>query len=164
MLSQSFPPIAGSNAIVLILGSLPGQESLRQQQYYAHTRNAFWRVIEAVLGISAGLPYSQRCQALMDAGVALWDVCASAHRPGSMDGAIQPDSVVPNDLAGFLSQHPNIKHIFFNGGAAAKLFHQHLGPIIQIACSQMPSTSPAHAGMTLEQKIEKWRVMRQAVR
>ena len=88
MLSQSFPPIADPDARLLILGSLPGQESLRQQQYYAHPRNAFWRVMEAVLGIPTDTPYPQRCQALMDAGIALWDVCASARRPGSLDGAI----------------------------------------------------------------------------
>lgn len=162
MLSQSFPPIAAPNARLLILGSLPGQASLRRQQYYAHPRNAFWRVMEAVLGIPADSPYPQRCQALMDAGIALWDVCASAHRPGSLDGAIQPDSVVPNDIAGLLAQHPHIRLICFNGATAATLFRRHIRPTPEIPTQLLPSTSPAHAGMALTQKIEQWRLIQQA--
>ena len=159
MLSQSFPPIADPDARLLILGSLPGQESLRQQQYYAHPRNAFWRVMEAVLGIPTDTPYPQRCQALMDAGIASWDVCASARRPGSLDGAIQPDSVVPNDIADFLALHPQIGQIYFNGATAAALFRKYIRPTPEIPTHQLPSTSPAHAGMPLAQKIEQWRII-----
>ncbi len=164
MHSQGFPPVADKNARLLILGSLPGQESLRQQQYYAHPRNAFWKVMGAVLGVPSSLPYLQRCQGLKNAGVALWDVCASAHRPGSMDGAIQPDSVIPNDIADFLAQHAQIQLVCFNGATAATLFRKHIHPHVNIATCQLPSTSPAHAGMSLAQKIEKWRVIQQAVR
>ncbi len=159
-----FPPIAQSNAKLLILGSLPGQDSLRQQQYYAHPRNAFWRVIEAVFGIPACLPYIQRCQALTDAGVALWDVCASAHRPGSLDGAIKPDSVVANDLADFLLQHPQIQQVYFNGATAAALFRKHIQPHIEIATFQLPSTSPAHATLAFEEKVQRWSAIKQALR
>ncbi len=162
MLSQSFPPITDPNARLLILGSLPGQESLRRQQYYAHPRNAFWRVIEAVLGIPADTPYPQRCQTLMDAGIALWDVCASAHRPGSLDGAIQPGSVVPNDIAGFLARHPQIRLICFNGATAAALFRKHIRPTPEIPTHQLPSTSPAHASLPFEEKVRRWSIVKQS--
>lgn len=164
MHSTGFPPVAGNNPKLLILGSLPGQESLRQQQYYAHPRNAFWHVIESVLGIPTNLPYAIRCQSLMDAGVALWDVCASAQRPGSMDGAIQSDSVVPNDIADFLRQHPSIQLICFNGNTAASLFRKHIQMDKSIKTHRLPSTSPAHAGMSLAQKIKQWQVVQQVIR
>jgi hypoxanthine-DNA glycosylase len=164
MHSVGFPPVAGNDAKLLILGSLPGQASLRQQQYYAHPRNAFWHVMEAILNIPAKLPYAQRCQALADTGVALWDVCASAHRPGSMDGAIKPDSVVPNDIADFLRLHSRIQLICFNGNTAATLFRKNIRLNQKMPTQLLPSTSPAHAGMALAQKIEQWRVIQHAIR
>lgn len=162
MLAQSFPPIAAPSARLLILGSLPGQESLRQQQYYAHPRNVFWRVMGALLDIPADSSYPQRCQALTDAGIALWDVCASAHRPGSLDGAIKSNSVVPNDIANFLAQHPKIQLICFNGGTAATLFRKHICLENPMQTHQLPSTSPAHASLSFEEKVRRWSIIKQA--
>lgn len=157
--AQSFPPLVSAQAKVLILGSLPGQASLQQQQYYAHPRNAFWWVMEELLGIQRDAPYAQRCEQLMQAGVALWDVCASAERPGSLDAAIHPQSVVVNDIVGLLTQYPEIQHVYFNGAAAATLFKKHLANQVGLPTTVLPSTSPAHAGLSLEQKIAAWRVI-----
>lgn len=161
MVSTGFPPIADAQARVLILGSLPGQVSLRQQQYYAQPRNAFWTLMGRLFGAGPDLPYDERTQRLIQSGVALWDVCAAAHRPGSLDAAIRPDSVVPNDFAPFIAAHPQIRLIAFNGSKAAALYRRMVLPGLPLAlqairCETLPSTSPAHAAMAPEDKLARW--------
>lgn len=163
--ARSFPPLAGSDAHTLILGSMPGRESLRQQQYYAHPRNAFWPIISELLALPAGADYASRAKAFTARGLALWDVLESCERPGSLDAAIQPDSIVVNDFPGFFARHPRILRIFFNGSAAQQLFMRHVqppqlpAPFAAVPLQRLPSTSPAHAGMRLSAKLEAWRVI-----
>src|SRR3954447_19874076 len=89
-LKRSFAPVADSNTRVLVLGSLPGEESLARRQYYAHPRNHFWRLVGAVIGADlVPLPYEARLEALLAAGIGLWDTVGSATRRGSLDGAIR---------------------------------------------------------------------------
>jgi hypoxanthine-DNA glycosylase len=158
---RSFPPIAGPDARALVLGSMPGAASLRQQQYYAHPHNAFWRIMAALLQFDPGLDYAGRAAALVRHQVALWDVLAACERPGSLDAAIVPDSVVPNDFAGFLAQHAGVTRICFNGATAERLFKRHVSPTLdpgrEIDMLRLPSTSPAHAGMPYAQKLQAWR-------
>lgn len=161
MHAQGFPPIADAHARILILGSLPGQESLRQQQYYAQPRNAFWKIMGALFGAGPESTYTERAQRLMRNEIALWDVCAAAQRPGSLDAAIVHASVVPNDFAAFLAAHPHIGLIGFNGGTAAALYRRLVLPglpaaLASIRCETLPSTSPAHAAMRFEQKLARW--------
>lgn len=160
--SSCFPPIGDSGARVLILGSLPGQESLRLQQYYAHPRNLFWKIIEAHLGVRASDAYPERIRKLAAARVALWDVCAVAHRPGSLDTSIRRDSVVPNDLAAFLVHHPRVTLIAFNGAKAADLFRKHVQLPNLPRLEKLPSTSPANAGVPYADKLRAWAVIRAA--
>ncbi|WP_324778574.1 DNA-deoxyinosine glycosylase [Thiobacillus sedimenti] len=161
MHARGFPPIADAHARILILGSLPGQVSLRQRQYYAQPHNAFWRIMGALFGAGPELPYPERTQRLLGHGIALWDVCAAAQRPGSLDAAIVHASVVPNDLAAFLASHPHIALIGFNGGKAAELYRHLVLPglpqtLRAIPCATLPSTSPAHAAMPFEEKRARW--------
>jgi len=155
MIASSFQPIATSTSKVLVLGSLPGQESLRRGEYYAHPRNAFWRIVEALFGIPATSDYRERTHRLMNAGIALWDVCAAAHRPGSLDSAIQGASVNPNDFATFFCAHPRVTLIAFNGAKAAELYRKHVGLTMQRSIV-LPSTSPANAGIPYDEKLERW--------
>jgi TDG/mug DNA glycosylase family protein len=160
--SSGFPPIAGLHARVLILGSLPGQASLRAQQYYAQPHNAFWKVMGQLFAAGPELPYEERACRLVENGIALWDVCATARRPGSLDAAIVNASVVPNDFANFFRSHPEIKRVCFNGGKAAELYRRLVLPQLSGALDQrcyetLPSTSPAHAAMPFEQKLAQWR-------
>ena len=155
---RSFPPVADKHATVLILGSMPGKESLRQQQYYAHPHNAFWKIMGELIGAHPGLPYAQRLHMLTAAHIALWDVLHSCEREGSLDSDIVQDA--PNDFAAFFAQHPNITHVFFNGAKAEQSFKrfvlgkQKLPPLELV---RFPSTSPAHAGMGYAKKLEVWR-------
>lgn len=161
MHDTGFPPIAGTHARVLILGSLPGQVSLQRQQYYALPQNAFWKIMGRLVGANPELPYAERSQCLVQNGIALWDVCAAAQRPGSLDAAIVHSSVVPNDFAAFLASHPGIGLICFNGGKAADLYRRLVLPGLPdtaraIRTETLPSTSPAHAAMPLEEKLTRW--------
>lgn len=153
---RGFPPIAAPDATVLILGSLPGQASLAAGQYYAHPRNAFWPILASLLGFGADAPYAERVAALVRAKIAVWDVCAAARRPGSLDSAIARDSVQANDFAAFFERHPRIARIGFNGAAAADLYRRHGLPLRGIASARLPSTSPANAGLDLAAKRLEW--------
>jgi len=163
---RGFPPIADRNARLLILGSMPGIASLEAHQYYAHPRNAFWPIVEALWNIPRELDYEARAAALRSAGVAVWDVLAQCRRRTSLDSDIDSASIVVNDFAGFFRRHPGIRLIGFNGGAAFTLYRRHVQPDLparlqDMPVLQLPSTSPAHAGRTLPQKLGAWRQLRQ---
>ena len=146
---------------MLVLGSLPGVRSLQEVRYYAQPRNAFWRIMGELYGAAPELAYENRLQCLTDARVALWDVVASAVRPGSLDSNIDRESVVANDFATFFAAHPEIRRICFNGQAAEKLFRTHVLPELEASVPAdrliLPSTSPANAGMTYAEKLRHWR-------
>ena len=165
---RSFPPICGRNARVLILGSMPGIASLDAVEYYAHPRNAFWSIAEALFGIARAQPYAARLRALQEAHIAVWDVLAACRRRTSLDSHIEPASIVVNDLRDFLRRNSGIGHIYFNGDTARRLYERHVLATLtprqqQLPRQVLPSTSPAHAGRTLQQKIEAWSVIRQAL-
>lgn len=158
---QSFPPVCAPEATVLILGSMPGVASLQAGQYYAHPRNGFWPIMGELTGAGRELPYAERLARLQAAGVALWDVLQSCVREGSLDTAIDDRSSVSNDFEAFFRDHPAIKRVFFNGAKAEQCFRrQVLGKQAipdGLVFVRLPSTSPAHAGMTLARKQEAWR-------
>ncbi|WP_367351870.1 DNA-deoxyinosine glycosylase [Achromobacter animicus] len=154
-----FAPVVGEGARVLVLGSMPGVASLRQVQYYAHPRNAFWPLAARIFGFDPGLDYDERLRALQANGVALWDVLQACERPGSLDADIRGDTLVPNDFQAFLSLHPSIGRICFNGAKAAAMFRRHVLPALPapgLEFFELPSTSPAHAAASFEQKLAAW--------
>jgi TDG/mug DNA glycosylase family protein len=161
-LDECFAPVARRDATTLILGSLPGQRSLHEQQYYAHPQNAFWKIISRVFRVDEPLPYNERVKVLTSHHIALWDVLAAAVRPGSLDSAIVHASVRANDFAGFFRAHPRIRRVFFNGRKAEELYGRFVRPGLGTRFSDLeydclPSTSPAHAGMTFAKKLDSWR-------
>jgi hypoxanthine-DNA glycosylase len=154
---------------VLVLGTLPGPESLRQQQYYGQSRNAFWRIMGEIVGAGPELSYSRRLEVLVEHRIALWDVCAAAERAGALDAAIRRASVVPNDFAAFFGDHPLIELVCFNGQTAANLYRRLVVPRLRaefatIEQRVLPSTSPAHAALSFERKLERWRVVAERTR
>lgn len=160
---NSFPPIAGEKAILLILGSMPGATSLRYQQYYAHPQNAFWRIMASLSGAGPELPYEKRLRALQEKGLALWDVIQHCVREGSLDAAIRPETEHPNDFNRFLPSHPGIRDIVFNGRKAEKSFRKNVWPDLpaeiqqRLTLATLPSTSPANARMPLRTKQALWK-------
>lgn len=167
---SSFAPVENPAARALILGSMPGVASLAAGQYYAHPRNAFWRLMGDIAGAGPDLPYEQRLARLRTHGLALWDVLHSCHRPGSLDADIDPASVIANDFAGFLARHPQVRLIAFNGATAEQSFRRHVLPGLsadlrgRLTLLRLPSTSPAHAGMRYDAKLQAWRDALDSVR
>lgn len=151
---QSLDPVIDEKTQILILGTMPGAESLKQQAYYGHPRNLFWKLISEVVGRDAPESYASRQSFLLKYKIGLWDMCQSCIREGSLDENISHES--PNDLKDLLSNYPKIKVLAFNGVKAFKLYGKHFDSISTVHILPLPSTSPANAGMSWDKKVEKW--------
>lgn len=157
---HGLPPIVGPGTRLLILGSFPGVASLQARQYYAHPRNQFWTILQALWpDMPMDTDYARRCQWLLARGLGLWDVYASCERAGSLDSAIR--NAVVNDFAALKAHCPQLRLIAHNGGESfkhAKLVRASLGaehfPLVKL-----PSTSPANASWNFERKLAAWRVV-----
>jgi len=154
MIITSFPPIATTDAKVLIVGTMPGIQSLQLQQYYGNPRNHFWKILFTICQEEFTSDYEARKKILLSNQIALWDVLQACERLGSLDSAIAKEE--PNDFNGFLYQHSDITHIYFNGQAAAKYFKKYISLERSYTLVTLPSTSPAHAGMSFEGKLSVW--------
>ncbi|CAH1387559.1 DNA-deoxyinosine glycosylase [Candidatus Nitrotoga sp. M5] len=161
--THSFPPIESDNSSILILGTMPGKASLQAQQYYAHPRNAFWKIISEILGVNAENTYEVRTSSIVKARIALWDVLKSCTREGSLDSNIANDTIVLNDIASFFNNHSHIHKVYFNGAKAEILYMRHVQPSLRNCSSieyiRLPSTSPANAAISYDQKLEAWKAI-----
>jgi hypoxanthine-DNA glycosylase len=158
-IKYSFPPIVPDKARLLILGTLPGEESLRRQQYYGHPRNHFWPLIAALSGKPLPETYVERTTLLHVNRWALWDVLEGAERMGSSDAAIRNPKA--NAFSDFFTAHPTIKTIAFNGQKARELFRRHVvkpGIIAEDAflAIELPSSSPLYT-KSFDEKLGVWR-------
>lgn len=157
-------PLIGESPEILILGSLPGDESLRLQQYYGNPRNMFWRVMAKVFGETVPDDYSGKSEFLKSHGIALWDVFSAAEREGSLDANIRGEEY--NDLAGLLGSNPTIRTVVLNGGKAEKAFRtyarRHAMPegirVLPFTSTSMMSLS---AGWDLDRISKQWEGMLQ---
>lgn len=151
---RSFPPVVAADTRVLVLGSLPGEKSLAALRYYAHPQNRFWHLIGTVIGQDLQpLDYDARLQALLAAGVGLWDTVASAHRAGSLDAAIR--DAEHTRLAELVASLPALRAVGFNGGTSARIGMPQLAGS-GLALIALPSSSPAYAAMPLAEKEKLW--------
>lgn len=159
-LESGLEPITRNDTRVLVLGSFPGRASLAARAYYAHPRNAFWPIMAALIERAdlAHRPFAQRYNALLDAGIGLWDVYVAARRKGSLDAAIR--DATPADLATLCRRLPKLRAIALNGQTAAKAartaFMHDDDLLRQVTLVDLPSTSPAHAALRLDDKRERW--------
>ncbi|MDQ1812705.1 DNA-deoxyinosine glycosylase [Massilia sp. CCM 9210] len=157
-LKRCFAPVADAHTRILVLGSLPGERSLAQQQYYGNRQNRFWTLMSAITGVDlVALGYEARLQALLAHGIGLWDVVAQARREGSLDSQIRGH--VGNDLVGLLDSLPQLRTIAFNGGTAARLGMKALGEHAQrYRIVPLPSSSPAYTAPYPE-KLMVWKTL-----
>ena len=153
-MKKSFAPIENSRIRVLILGTMPGERSLADQQYYAHPQNRFWRLFAKMADHPLPDKYDQKTAMLLETGIGLWDVIHNAEREGSLDSNIKNEH--PNDLDKFIEAHPSLKAIAFNGKGAEKLYSKYFTKKANIHYISLPSTSPANAAFTLDILYKKW--------
>lgn len=158
MIKYSFPPISSPNSKILILGTMPGVQSLLLSQYYGHPRNAFWKIIFTLFETPFTTDYEKRKNILLENGIAVWDVLEACIREGSLDSAIEQE--VPNAINLFLKDHHNIQSIFFNGQKAAAYFKKYIQPEKEYHLTTLPSTSPANAGKSFDTKLKEWSVIK----
>jgi hypoxanthine-DNA glycosylase len=159
---RCFAPVVDACTRLLILGSLPGEQSLAKEEYYANRQNRFWMLISEVIDVDlVPMAYPARLESLRAHGVGLWDVVAEAHRHGSLDSKIRNRD--DNDLPGLLARLPKLTTIAFNGGTAGKLGLKVLGEqASDYRIVQLPSSSPAFT-LAYAEKSLKWRVLREAL-
>lgn len=154
---QSFKPIIDSESKVLILGSVPGEVSLKEQQYYAHPRNSFWKILFALFEEPYEEDYEKRKAFLARHHIALWDVIEQCEREGSLDTAIKAEKA--NDFDWLFKTYPNIQAVLFNGVKAHEVFRKKVGFKYEgIAFYKLGSTSPARA-VNFEKKLKEWQVI-----
>jgi len=144
-----------------VLGTLPGEESLRRAEYYAHPRNLFWRIVFALFDETPPPDYDERVRSLGDRNIAVWDVCASAQRIASADTTIAREA--PNAINALLDTHPGIRAVAFNGSGAQRLYDRHFARRPELRYFALPSTSPAHARLGFPEKFARWVVLREVL-
>ncbi|HVJ50452.1 DNA-deoxyinosine glycosylase [Desulfitobacterium sp.] len=182
---QGFKPVINANSRVLILGSMPSEESLRKQEYYANPRNQFWRILDTLFSLeereeqqerqerqkqsellreqetipAAAIPYSHKLEFILQHNLALWDVIAACEREGSLDSHIK--SPRPNLFAELFAHYPEICYVAFNGKKAFEVFKRQVGFNLKegLVYHVLPSTSPANT-LTWERKLNEWRILR----
>ena len=152
----SMDPVGSNDAVLLILGSLPGEASLAARRYYAHPQNQFWRLLGDAIGEPlATFDYERRMERLAARRIALWDVVAEATRAGSLDGAIR--GATANPLSDYAATHPRLRAVAFNGQTAAKIGRRALiGSTLRSI--DLPSSSPAYT-LGYAAKAERWAVL-----
>ena len=146
----SFQPIIDKRSKVLILGSLPGVRSLRENEYYANGQNSFWKIMFSVFVMPYSSDYRTKIGLLAENRIALWDVIKSAERTGSSDSSIR--TAIPNDVPGLLKGYPAISSIIFNGGFAFRSYRNYFGKP-HLPHTTLLSTSPACAGRDRERRF-----------
>jgi len=155
------PPVIDVTTKVLIVGSMPGKQSLEKQQYYGNPRNHFWSIIGEILKQEIPVDYSERIALLKENHIGLWDTIESCERKGSLDAAIKNEK--PNDFKTLFIRYPNIKLVLFNGGKAFEVFKKHIGfeVLDGRAYQKMPSTSPIPGKniKSFDEKLEDWQLM-----
>ena len=156
-MKHGLPPVAGSDARLFILGSLPGDASLAAQRYYAHPTNQFWRLLGSAINEELqALTYEERLARLEARRIGLWDVIASAKRPGSLDQAIR--FAGHNPLHQLIEAFPRLEAIAFNGSTAAAAGRRLLGESGRLRMIDLPSSSAANT-RPLAQKAAVWAVL-----
>lgn len=142
---------------ILLLGTMPGEESLRKQQYYGHRQNQFWKIIYSLFGKELTDDYEERKAFVLRHNIAIWDVLQSCEGSGSLDSNIKNQQ--PNDFSSFFRQYPLISHVCFTSKKAADFYKRYVWSDENRVFVTLPSPSPANAQMRFDEKVDKWKIL-----
>ncbi|EAR11729.1 hypothetical protein PI23P_00955 [Polaribacter irgensii 23-P] len=151
-----FDPILPANPKIFILGTMPGKQSLRKQQYYANNRNSFWKIMYALTEEVFSENYTERIDTLKRNHIAIWDICQFGERKTSLDSDIKNEE--PNPINEIIEMFPSVKQIVFNGKKAEKLYSKYFSEIAHIRYDTVLSTSPANARYSFREKLNNWKI------
>ena len=154
---QSFEALVGDKTNILILGSIPGDKSIAENEYYAHPQNRFWRIICLIFKHEYPLSYNEKKAILKNNNISLWDVAHSAIRQGSLDADIRKE--VPNNINEFILENTDIKIVAFNGKKAMTMYDKYFKRLSHIKYVSLPSTSPANARYKLDDLLNEWKIL-----
>jgi len=168
MQKSGFKPVVAGKPKVLILGSMPSEASLAQQQYYAYAHNAFWPIMAELFGFAVELDYVKRTKELTKNRIALWDVIEQCKREGSLDTSIQSESIIVNDFKSLFAKYHSIQHVIFNGQKAQQEFRRRVLTELSefkpdLKYYVMPSTSPANARLRFADKLQAWSIIKELI-
>jgi hypoxanthine-DNA glycosylase len=150
-----FDPILPANPKIFILGTMPGKQSLRKQEYYANNRNSFWKIMYALTEEVFSENYTERIDTLKRNHIAIWDICQFGERKTSLDSDIKNEE--PNPINEIIVMFPSVKQIVFNGKKAEKLYSKYFSEIAHIRYDTVLSTSPANARYSFREKLNNWK-------
>jgi hypoxanthine-DNA glycosylase len=157
---NSFKPIVDKQCKILILGTMPGKESLRKHEYYGHPMNKFWNILFDLLGEKPSDNYTDKINLLLKNHIALWDVLECCERESSSDSDIR--NPIINNFDSFFKAYPGINHVFFNGKYAESQFRKYMkgrDSLARLHCKILPSTSPANNTITFQRKLDMWKAI-----
>lgn len=157
MLKTAFPAIADADSKLLLLGTMPGEQSLKHRQYYAHKGNQFWKIMFSIFNQPLVDNYELRKQLLLNNKVALWDVLQYCQRDGSADRNIKNPAA--NDFASFYTKYPSVKNVFFTSGKAQEYYDTYVGRNGSVNYHNLPSPSRANTWKTFDEKVDLWKVI-----
>jgi len=155
----AFPPIVTKNSKILILGTMPGERSLRLQQYYGHAGNHFWRIMFQLYDVPFSMDYKIRTELLLNNNIALWDVLQSCEGNGSADSSIKNE--VANNFVKFYDDYPNIKKVYFSSQKAESYYDKYIKKTANLQYYKLPSPSSANTWKTFNDKLLEWSVLKQ---
>lgn len=153
---KSFAAVTDENTRILVVGTMPGEASLKAGEYYAYKYNHFWPIIFSLFNGGEALTcYEDKLSLLLSARIGLWDSLKNCRRRGSLDKDIKEEK--PNNFKLLFKNRPGIKRVVFNGQAAKRFFTAHNPLEDGREYLLMPSTSPANASKSFEEKLSLWR-------
>jgi hypoxanthine-DNA glycosylase len=159
MYKEALQPLIDNSTVILIMGTMAGEQSIAKQQYYANRGNLFWKILFTIFEEEFSAHYEDRKVLLTKYGIGLWNVLKNCKREGSSDAKITEETI--NNFESLHKQFPNIKYVFFESKTATKYFHKHTRTQEGVTYATLPSTSGLNAGLTKAEKMEQWKVVSQ---
>jgi hypoxanthine-DNA glycosylase len=101
------------------------------------------------------MDYDERLARLLAHQIGLWDTIAACEREGSLDAAIRQAQA--NEFSVLLRHSPHLFRVCFNGKTSGK--SEQRFSMAGFETHVLPSSSPAYAHMSFEDKLVIWKTI-----